>query len=547
MAKDAEQQPGNTDVEIRTLTDQNRRLTEEVKRRVDQLAAINSVAAVVSQSLDLEDTLQSALGAVMRVINVEATGISLVDTEAGDLVLRAQRGWKRDFVEMGMRMPKGEGLAWYVIDNDEMVVTGDISQDSRIIIPAFQEEGVMAMALAPMHARGRTVGVLSAMSYSPYQFSQDELAVLQAVADQVGVALDNALLHGQSIRNASRLRAVLNSTADGILSVDMEGVITLANAEMGRLCGAAPDDLIGRRCELFPTLPESLAAALRQAMQRTDEGTLTLDGEIPGEEAHQRRYLSYLISPVHDPTGEPQGWVAVVRDVTHIKEMEILKSRTIRHASHDLRNPLSISVGAIQVLRQTWESPTDQQQLLLDMALTGMRRMQDLIENLLNLERIEAGVDTLNEPIDLLAIIAAVVEELALEVEVHQHTLAVDVPDNVPILQGSPDLLTRVISNMVENAIKYTDEGGMIEVRVILEKAQVKVEVADNGRGIAPEEQSRLFEKFYRVKTAENEGVSGTGLGLAIVKSIVEQHGGHVYVHSEPGVGSTFGFALPIE
>src|SRR5574341_503476 len=174
------------------LMEQNRRLTDEVKRRIDQLAAINSVATIVSQSLDLDRTFDAALEAVLNVIGVEASGISLIDEASNELVLRAQRGWKRDFVKMGMRMSAGHGLAWYAINRDEVVVTGDVAADKRIEYQAFQEEGVKAQALAPMHARGQVIGILSALSYTPYEFRPEELTVLGAIADQIGVALDNA-------------------------------------------------------------------------------------------------------------------------------------------------------------------------------------------------------------------------------------------------------------------------------------------------------------------------------------------------------------------
>src|SRR5512142_2241789 len=136
-----------------------RDLAEELKRQTGQLAAINSVTTAVSQSLDLRITLETALDAVLSVIPVEASGISMIDDAAGELVLRAQRGWIKDFVTIPMRIQMGTGMSWHVIANDEILITGDVSNDPRLAVPAFSEEKVQAMVMAPMHARGRVVGI----------------------------------------------------------------------------------------------------------------------------------------------------------------------------------------------------------------------------------------------------------------------------------------------------------------------------------------------------------------------------------------------------
>jgi len=143
----------------------NQLLSQEIRRRVDQLAAINTVAAAVSQSLDLEATMQTALEAVLNVIQVDSAGISLVNEAAGELVLRAQRGWKYDFVSQPMRIPLDKGMSGLVVHNDEVLVTGEVSNDPRLAVPEFAYEGIQAMALAPMHARGRVVGLLSVMNH----------------------------------------------------------------------------------------------------------------------------------------------------------------------------------------------------------------------------------------------------------------------------------------------------------------------------------------------------------------------------------------------
>ena len=204
-------------------------LLEEVKRQTGQLSAIHTVTTAVSQTLDLNVTLQTALEAVLSVIPVDASGISMVDEVAGELVLRAQRGWKNDFVTEPMRIKLGQGLSGRAVTNDEVVITGDLTNDPRLYVPEILAEQIQAQVLAPMHARGKVVGILSVMSYKPYTFDETEIAVIRAIADQVGIALDNARLYESVREQQSRLEAVLESTADAIVAADHNGNINLIN------------------------------------------------------------------------------------------------------------------------------------------------------------------------------------------------------------------------------------------------------------------------------------------------------------------------------
>lgn len=528
---------------VKLLTEQNQRLAEEVKRRIDQLAAINSVATVVGQSLDLEVTLQAALSAVMDVINVEATGISLIDEKNKELVLRAQRGWKRDFVKMGMRMPMGHGLAWHVITHDELVVTGDVSKDPRIKYPAFQEEGIQAQALAPMHARGRVIGILSALSYEPYEFNQEELTVLSAIADQIGVALDNARLFSDVVSNENRLQAILDCTADTILAVDMDQNICGFNHAAESLFGLEASQVIGARFDQIG-LPEPLLRSLLEVTSKQSQTPLLF--EFTCEAPAGERILSCNISPVLDAAGLSQGWVAMMGDITHLRALDQLKTQVIQTAAHDLRSPLAATRGAISLLHDAFDKPSEKKEKVFKVAFEGLKQTHQLIDNLLNIERIEAGL-VLDQRIELHRLVKRVVRDHRSAAARREQKLVADISPHLPPVRGSELWLERAVANYVTNAIKYTPTGGVVRVLVWQEHNEVLMEVEDNGLGIPLEAQGHLFERFYRVpQSAENDSVQGSGLGLAIVKLVIAQHGGRVYVRSKPGRGSAFGFALPV-
>ncbi len=189
------------------------------------LAALNIVAATVSQSLDLEKTLNVALDLALAVIGVEAGGISLVDKKAGELVMRVHRGWRQPDLGNSMRIKLGTGLSGLVTTSGQVLVTGDVRDDPRLAVPAFGREGVKAMAMAPMRAHGAVVGVLSAMSYQPYTFSPEDIKLLTAIADLIGVAIDNARLYENTRLRLNELAALSQVSLAGASTLDPDQVL----------------------------------------------------------------------------------------------------------------------------------------------------------------------------------------------------------------------------------------------------------------------------------------------------------------------------------
>jgi signal transduction histidine kinase len=238
------------------------------------------------------------------------------------------------------------------------------------------------------------------------------------------------------------------------------------------------------------------------------------------------------------------GWVAVMQDITRFKETERMKSDMILTASHDLRNPVNLTMGALDLLSKHAENLTSMQKEALDLSLLGVHRIEALIVDLLDLERIERRVGLRLSQCDMAEIVQTVVTELALPAQQRQQQLVYEDPGANLYVRGDPQRLYQVVSNLVGNAIKYTQPGGLVTVMLHASGEQVHLEVRDTGPGISPEAQARIFERFYRAPSVAADD-QGTGLGLAIVKSVVEQHGGRVWVTSVVGQGSTFSVSLP--
>ncbi len=522
----------------------NQLLSQEIKRRVEQLSAINTVAATVSQSLDLEVTLETALDAVLNVIRVDSAGISLVDETTDELVLRAQRGWRYDFVTQPMRIPLGKGMSGVAVRNDEVVITGEITDETRLAVPEFADEGVQAMALIPMHARGRVVGILSVMHHQAYEFADEEVTVLRAIADQVGVALDNARLYESTKEQSSRLEALLDSSGDAIIATDNYGRINLLNSTAEQLFDLREDDIIGLPLRSAPLHPR-LRSGLRRAMAEDDDSCNTTF-EVTLEDG---RFLSAIVSRVYahqDPESDrtPEGWVMVIQDVTHLRKAEQTRVNFIHAAAHDLRNPLGVTLNALNMLESDLGQESDSSREIIQIGLQSLSRMQDLIDSLLNLEHIQSGVGLQCKLLDVRDLLERSVIDIQPSIYRTHQTLHLDVPADLPPIMGDMHWLYRAMINLLSNANKYTPEYGEITVRSYVQGEDLYIEVRDNGPGIPPEAQTRLFERFYRAPGVE--AIKGSGLGLAIVKTVAERHGGRVFVQSLVGQGSTFGMIIPL-
>ena len=251
--------------------------------------------------------------------------------------------------------------------------------------------------------------------------------------------------------------------------------------------------------------------------------------------------------PEAERQGQVVGRVAVLRDVTHFKELDEMKSEFVATVSHDLRAPLTFIRGYTTMLTMVGDL-NEKQHDYLDRILDGITQMSALIDDLLNLGRVEAGVGVRQEPCRLGLILVEAVDTMRARAVTKGITLRLRPAQGAPVIVGDRTLLRQAVGNLVDNALKYTPVGGAVNVGLEVNDPdhEAVIHITDTGIGIAPEDRLRLFEKFYRIKRRETGEIPGTGLGLALVKSIVTRHGGRVWVESELNVGSTFYVALPL-
>ncbi len=399
------------------------------------------------------------------------------------------------------------------------------------------ERRLGALVAVPLIAEDEVVGVLQAIAPLGKTFDTGELDTLHIITGQLALGVSNARLFTRVRAEQQQISAILGSSGDAIIGLDAAGHVQVANPAAERALSFAIIDSVGRPLSEV-TLNAALNAAVDNAVKSQQAQPVGFEVQLANES-----FLFCNLSPIVEPGGRLTGWVAVMQDITHFKETERMKSDMILTASHDLRNPVNLTMGALDLLGKRAENLTPVQKEALDLSLLGVHRIEALIKDLLDLERIERRVGLRLNQCDLAEITQIVVTELSLPAQQRRQQLVYEHPGSVHVL-GDTQRLYQVVSNLVSNAIKYTQPGGDITVTLRASDEQVRLEVRDTGAGISPEAQARIFERFYRAPSVATDE-RGTGLGLAIVKSIVEQHGGRVWVTSMIGQGSTFYVSLP--
>ena len=335
-----------------------------------------------------------------------------------------------------------------------------------------------------------------------------------------------------------QLDAVLRAVAEAILVTDRMGVITGMNPAAERLFSVSAAPMIGQPMRaLNPSLGNWLDRALKE------KHTMPMVFELEIGDAHH--YFASL-APIPGKGRQRAGWVISLKDVTPLKKLEQWKSDAIQTAAHDLRDPLNLITGAANFLRDTLAEPTREQEECFTMIKSGAERMAMLIEQLLNLEHVESGVEITMSPLSLRRVVEQVAQDFKITADEKGVRLAFEGEPATAEVLGDESWLQRAVANLLSNAVKYTPRGGSVRVRYRETDGQGIVEVIDTGPGIPQSAQPRLFQRFYRVEGETTRRNPGSGLGLAIVKTIIERHGGRVWVSSTEGQGSTFGFLVPL-
>lgn len=501
-----------------------RKTTASLEKRVDEMATLVKLGRTINSSLDPDSVLTSVVTAAVELTGAEEGQLLLLDDETSELYMRAGRNFEENFART-FRLPVKDSIAGQVIHTGEPI---SFCQDApNKIKTSFL---VYALIYVPLRVGERVIGVLGVDNrQNKHQFTEHHQLLMSVLADYAVIALENAQAFASTEQERKKLDSTLTNIQDGVILLDPAENILLINPAARKVFGLGTGNLLGQ-----PVV---------QAISHNEfAGMLASITENPLKHHEIAFDDGRVFSAQYVPIPEI-GSVITFEEVTHLKMLDRLKSDFIHTISHDLRSPLTAIMGYVELLDRVGPL-NDQQKQFVRHVQNSAQNITSLVNDLLDLGRIEAGFDTRKDEVAFGAIVGYTLDNLSQQILEKNQNVNLSIEEKLPALRGNPIRLRQLVDNLLVNAVKYTPSGGTLTINLFHENGQVIFEVIDTGVGIPSTDQPHIFEKFYRASNTP-KNAPGTGLGLAIVKSIVENHNGRIWLDSAVGKGSKFVVVLP--
>jgi PAS domain S-box-containing protein len=500
------------------------------------------IARAITQELDIDKLLVRILRLTAELLAGQAGVIALRDDEGG---------WK-----LGVSHGISPSLLRYLdpllsaVPDHEDPARFELPEINRILqgLARGASLGLLTGVGLPMIARNQVIGVIFIFRNYQGVFSANDRVLLQSFADQAAVAVQNAQLYTQVSWEKERMDAMLDSVADGILILSPGHTIERCNPAFARQWGKPIEEIVGRSHDdviRWAKVEHGLTLERAEAggWPLTPHATLYVEGDIERLDGSTLP-VGVTYAPLLSSDGNLLNIIASVRDITHFRKAEELKSTFVSVISHELKTPVALIKGYVGTLRRddaTWDRE------IVDDSLAVIEeeadRLAELIENLLDASRLEAGVLAINASDLYFPILSERMAE-RFRTQSDKHSIEVEFPENFPVILGDEDRIAQVLSNLISNAIKYSPGGGKIRVQGDVRPDHVIVCVSDQGTGIATGDIPHIFDRFYRAEDAKRK-TKGAGLGLYLARAVIEAHGGSIWVDSNPNEGAHICFSLP--
>ncbi len=561
---------------------ETRSLTQDLERRVEKRTAelarehqrtqtLLRVITELSSSLDLDQVLNRTLRVLSDMIDAEQITILIARPGEKQLYRLASVGYTKPVTVNGdtSELNIDQGLAGWIIRERKPALINDLVKDPRWIASDEIHEPRHRSAMAvPLMIGAEALGCLLLYHTELAHFSEDQMELVQGAGNQVAIAVNNAELYrlirdqaedlGGMLRmqqiETSRSKAILEAVADGVLVTDAHQHITLFNASAEKILGLDRNQVLGKSLEYFTGLFGKAAQKWRQTILTwTQEPNAYQAGDTFSEQItlENGHVVAVRLAPV-SLRKDFLGTVSIFQDITHQVEVDQLKSEFVATVSHELRTPMTSIKGYVEILLMGAAGPlSEQQNHFLEIVKTNTERLAVLVNDLLDISRIEAGRVTLSlQPLNLEEVANEAIEDLIHRSQKDSRPIRIEkqIPADTPRITGDLERVRQILDNLLDNAYHYNDPDGKITLRMQHKDHEVQVDIQDSGLGIPLEEQSLVFQRFYRGVRPLEMGVSGTGLGLSIVQNLIQMHGGRIWLESKgiKGEGSTFSFTLPV-
>lgn len=505
-----------------------------LRSRLNELQRLLSVSQNVSSNLELFRAMPPILSSALDVTGALGVRIVLRNSDGEERRQAYAAG------EAASAMALLDAQLLDLVEQQGTVVISQLWRAAGSLDTANLLPRIRALVALPLRSDTSFHGILWLSYDHEHVFEEAEMTFLSTLAGQAAVAITNARLFARAEEGRRKLEAVLESTADGMIVVDNQGRVVLINPSAERYLKLQHEAVLGHKASEVVNIPQ-LAAQMADLREPTS--TLEL-AESDG------KTLLVTVSTIVGQNGAIGGRVAVLRDVTALKALDNLKNVFLHGVSHNLRQPLTYMKGYLTML--PLEGPVNERQReAIGIVEGGIKSIEQLSERLTHLSRLtlsdKAEIEL--KLIDVPALIEEICQQQAKQAERKNITLCLQVPDGLPPLVADGMLYSMAVVNLIENAIKYTQQGGQVTISAYVEEGdKLTVAVADTGIGIRAEDQERLFEAFYRApqRPGDPERPRGHGLGLTLVKAIAEAHRGTARFESTFGSGSTFYLTLPL-
>ncbi len=503
--------------------------------RIRQRDYLLEIARLLTQELDLEKLLE-------RILRVS---IEMLAGQAGLIAMKETEGWR---VAAAHKIQPAFLSYLEPLLAEEKVRELDVRELNRMLqdLTYTASLGLLNGTGLPLAAHGQVIGVIFIFRNYPDLFTSNDRALLQAFADQAAVAVHNAQLYGLVSYEKRRSDALLDSAADGIVILNADHSVERCNAAFEKLIDHKRDEIVGRRHDdlirwASPPQGTTLEEAEAGGWPLTPNATLYVEGDLE-RSLPPPLAVGITYAPLLSEEGKLRNIIVSVRDITHFRAAEEIKSTFISIVSHELRTPVALIKGYASTLRRDdarWDKAVVRDSLTV--IEEEADRLSRMIDDLLDASRLQAGGLSLNRAdVSLSNLVKRIVERFT--TQSGKHTLVADLPQKFPIIVADETRLDQVLANLVSNAIKYSPQG---EIRIggTVRPEQVVLCVSDQGPGIDARDLPHIFDRFYRSANAAKQ-TKGAGLGLYLARAIVEAHGGRIWA-DQTDSGARICFSLP--
>jgi signal transduction histidine kinase len=501
--------------------------------RISQVEAMHRVSLAISSQTALDTVLDEIAKQAVGWVDADAAGIFL--NKGTELELETVYELPREVLHTKVYI--GDGVAGSVAQTHQSIYLANYRRDWRgkNDLPFADDFG--SMICVPLIYGGDVIGVLMVITGKQGRlFAKEDVHLLGLLGAQAAVAIAHSRFLREVETGRNQLESLLVSTENPVVAVNRKFELIFVNPAARKLFSFDEDTQTKNITKLLPreTLPRDFREAL---LDMRNNGAYIYEVSLEG-----KVYLCHLA-----PIGRPRtaGWVAVMNDVTQLKELDRLKSEMVRMTSHDLKNPLQAALANLELLKEDVEALDNADvDLSISVIEKQLERMNRIIRGILDLERVKTGAITLGicRPARIVQRTVDELQQLANDWDI---TVETTVAENIPDFQGDEEQFERALINLVENAIKFSTPGARVWVSAELQANEICFKVKDTGIGIAAELQPHIFERFYRGRQKGAEHITGSGLGLSLVKTVVENHNGKIGLESAENQGTTFFVKVP--